>query len=94
MCSVPARSRRIASRGRSIDELLQPQVEQRQRRPRDDQVDLGQLEQRRLARARAVADAQALDDELGIPAVPAGRQRVDLDRLAELRASVAISVSR
>ena len=61
MWSMPGASRRIASRGRSIDELLQAQLEQRQRRPRDDQVDLGQVEQRRVAASGAVEHAKAAD---------------------------------
>ncbi len=63
-------------------ELFQAQLEERQRRPRDDQIDFRQLEQRHVA--VAVADAKSLDDDLRVPAVPAGRQRGNFHGLTEL----------
>ncbi len=69
-----AASRRSDSRGDVDRQLLQAQIEQRKRRPRDEQVDSRQLEQRtrwRLARSRT---RKPRIDKLGIPAVPAGHE--------------------
>ncbi len=69
---------------RSVDnELAQPELEQRQRRPRDDQIDAGQFEQRRGPKAGTVADVHATDRQARIPAIPAGRDGVDLHRLSQ-----------
>ncbi len=75
----------IASHGkpRPLDQqLLHPQVEQRQRGPCDRQIDPRQLEQDALV-VLPVANAKAAHFELGVPAVPAGLDGVDLDRLTD-----------
>jgi hypothetical protein len=70
---------------RAIDrQAVEPQRKQGQRRPRDHHVDAGQFEQRRGRRTRAVADPHPGQPEPGVPAIPAGGEPVDLDRLAEL----------
>ncbi len=75
----------IASHGkpRSLDQqLLHPQVQQRHRGPCDRQIDPRQLEQDALV-VLPVANAKAAHFELGVPAVPAGLDGVDLDRLTD-----------
>ena len=66
------------------DELLQTKLHQRERRPRDDELDLRQVEHRLPDGLRAAADPEAADHELRIPAVPSGRERRDLDLLPQL----------
>jgi hypothetical protein len=65
-------------------ELLQPKLEKRQRRPRDGQLDLRELEQRRRARAHPIEHAEVVQHELRIPAVPAGRELAQFHGLAQL----------
>ena len=67
------------------DELLEAELHQRQRCPRDDQLDLRQIDQRRRGGARALQHAKSLHDQFRVPPVPARRQRHDLDRMPELR---------
>ena len=66
------------------DELLQPQLEQRHRGPRNDEPHFRQIDERQRVRARALEHPEALHEQLRVPAVPAGRQRGDLDRMPEL----------
>ena len=63
-------------------ELLETQIDEKQRRPRQSQVQRRQAQQRRAA--LAVDDAKVLDVEAGIPAIPARGERTELDRLPDL----------
>ena len=93
-CSTP---RAVAAHRepRPLDhQLLQAQLHQRQRRPRQRDVDLGQLEQRRFAGLEPVAHAEVGEDEFRVPAVPAGRDAADFDRLASCAESIAAMRSR
>ena len=70
---------------RPIDnELLQAQIEKRQRGPGDNQVDLGQFEQWDRRSQCTVPHAETVNNQLRIPAVPTRRESVDLHRLSEL----------
>ena len=81
----PARGVAADREPRAVDrELLEAQVREHQRGPRDHAGHARQLDERGAGRPRGVADAQPLHDDLGIPAVPAGDDRVDLDRMPEL----------
>ncbi len=66
------------------DELLQAQLGERQRGPRDDHLELGEQQERRGVGAGAIQNAEAFDHELRIPAIPAGGQRRNLHRLPQL----------
>ncbi len=66
------------------DEFLQAKLGQRQRRPRDDHFQLGKEQERRGVDPRPIEHAKSLDDELRIPAIPAGGQGRNLHRLPEL----------
>ena len=65
-------------------QLLQAKIEKRQRRPGHHHVHLRQVEQRARRRAGAAAHPESVNDDLGIPAVPAGGDAVDLHRLLQL----------
>ena len=79
-------SRRIAPqrKPRTFDQqFLEAQVEERQRRPRDEQVDARQREQRRCHRAARARTRNPRTDNFGFqPSQPVTR-RIDLDRLAD-----------
>ena len=85
-CDANASGRVAAHRQLGVvdDELAKAEIEQRQRRPGNDQIDARQVEERLCRAVGAIAKAKTADGELGIPAVPTGRDRVDLDRLADL----------
>ena len=69
---------------RPVDgQLLQAKIQERQRRPRHDEIDSREVEHRLVGGASAVADLQPADRQLRIPAIPAGVDRRDRDRLPQ-----------
>jgi hypothetical protein len=62
--------------------LLETQIDEQQRRPRDRKVNLRQCQQRRAV--GSVDDAKVLDIESGVPPFPPSREPVELDRLSDL----------
>ncbi len=70
---------------RALDaQLLERELEQRQRRPGNDQLDLGQGKEGCRRRAGAIEHVQTFDHELRVPAVPAGGEHGDFDGVPEL----------
>ncbi len=78
----------VAANGklRAVDgQLLQPQVQERHRRPRHHEIDAREIDQRRIGGMLAIVNLQAADSQPRIPAIPAGIDGDNCHRLSQFR---------